>query len=267
MLFERTANAISLGSALKGKRVNSDVQDINSTLPYLSFLSINYRFPVIEEAVDWFHHCLSINYAKKGRDLNVLFFPDSDVKQLIFQSLHDMDISIDDYEKEEFESSKGKQQQIYTIHKVGGHSYRLPLEEESQGTIKIFSFLPSLAMSLIGGYPLIVDEMDAKIHPKLLRYLISQYTNPKTNPRGAQLIFTSHDLSTMKNDLLRRDEIWFAAKDEDSASELWSLYELRDETGARIKSTAAYDKQYLEGRYGADPYLQTMLDWRLPDES
>ena len=68
-------------------------------------------------------------------------------------------------------------------------------------------------------------------------------------------------MSTMKNDVFRREEIWFAALDNDHSSELYSLYEIRKEDGKRINHTAAYDKQYLEGRYGADPYLRTMLDW------
>ena len=67
----------------------------------------------------------------------------------------------------------------------------------------------------------------------------------------------------MKNDIFRRDEIWFAARDEESVSRIWSLYEIRDEKGVPVKNTAAYDKQYLEGRYGADPYLRRMLNWRI----
>jgi hypothetical protein len=64
----------------------------------------------------------------------------------------------------------------------------------------------------------------------------------------------------MKNDVFRRDEIWFAAKDKEESSELYSLYEIRREDNKRINNTAAYDKQYLEGRYGADPYLVNILN-------
>ena len=109
------------------------------------------------------------------------------------------------------------------------------------------------------------DELDAKLHPKLLRYIVSLFKNPKLNTKGAQLLFTSHDLTTMKNSVFRRDEIWFAALNKEHSSEIYSLYELRQEDNTRVKSTAAYDKQYLEGRYGADPYLSNMLnggDWK-----
>ena len=115
------------------------------------------------------------------------------------------------------------------------------------------------------GRLVIIDELDAKLHPKLLRYVISLFKNPGINMKGAQLLFTSHDMSTMKNTVFRRDEIWFAAENQEHGSELYSLYEIRREDNERVNYTAAYDKQYLEGRYGADPYLQNMLnggDWK-----
>ncbi|MBR0091805.1 MAG: ATP-binding protein, partial [Lachnospiraceae bacterium] len=84
--------------------------------------------------------------------------------------------------------------------------------------------------------------------------------NKDINRHGAQLLFTSHDMSTMKNSIFRRDEIWFAADSEAHVSDIYSLHEMRNEDGSRIKNTATYDKQYLEGRYGADPYLRNMLD-------
>ena len=120
-------------------------------------------------------------------------------------------------------------------------------------------------VALQEGRLVIIDELDAKLHPKLLRYIISMFKNPTMNKHGAQLLFTSHDMATMKNTVFRRDEIWFAALDEDYSSEIYSLYEIRREDNERVNSTAAFDKQYLEGRYGADPYLQNMLnggDWK-----
>jgi hypothetical protein len=65
----------------------------------------------------------------------------------------------------------------------------------------------------------------------------------------------------MKNDVFRRDEIWFASVNDEHESEIYSLHEIRKEDNKRVNNTASYDKQYLEGRYGADPYLSNMLDW------
>jgi hypothetical protein len=70
-------------------------------------------------------------------------------------------------------------------------------------------------------------------------------------------------MSTMKNSIFRRDEIWFAALDSETSSEVYSLSELRKEKGDPINNTAAYDKQYLEGRYGADPSLKNLLNWEI----
>ena len=67
------------------------------------------------------------------------------------------------------------------------------------------------------------------------------------------------DMYTLKNTIFRRDEIWFAAENASHESEIYSLHEIRGEDNDRVKNTAAYDKQYLEGRYGADPYLSNML--------
>ena len=142
---------------------------------------------------------------------------------------------------------------------MDGKQYELHFEQESDGTQKLISFLPYLIYALHQGRLIVVDELDAKLHPKLLRYIIKLFHDPTVNKNGAQLIFTSHDLTTMKNDVFRRDEIWFACEDESHASGIYSLYDIRDEEGKHINNTAAYDKQYIEGRYGADPYLQNIL--------
>ena len=105
--------------------------------------------------------------------------------------------------------------------------YELPFSSESDGTRKLFAALPVILMALKEGRLVIVDELDAKLHPKLLRYVIRLITNPEINRKGAQLLFTSHDISTMKNSIFRRDEIWFAALDSDNSSERYSLSELR----------------------------------------
>ena len=139
--------------------------------------------------------------------------------------------------------------------------YTLNILHESDGTQKLFVILPLVIIALNEGRMLVIDELDAKLHPKLLKFVIMLFKNPEINKKGAQLIFTSHDVSTMKSSVFRTDEIWFACKREDETSELYSLYELRDESGNRIQPSAAFDKQYLEGRYGADPYFSNMMNW------
>ena len=86
------------------------------------------------------------------------------------------------------------------------------------------------------------------------------FTNPNINRHCAQLIFTSHDMVTMTNELLRRDEIWFVAKGEKQESILYSLVEFKVDKFS-VRKDASYNKQYLEGKYGADPYFIKMTSW------
>ncbi|MDE6261457.1 MAG: ATP-binding protein [Oscillospiraceae bacterium] len=259
LLFEREGSQIVPGPALK----RANTQKVSPSIPYLSFLFINYNFAEIEDAANWFMRCCMIDYAIPDRDRRFYsIMNDPDVKPILLDLLSAMDIPISDYEtREETDEAGGKKYRVMTTHTVNGRSYHLHLSDESEGTIKLLSMLPGVVFSLSSGGVLLVDELDAKLHPQLLRYIIKMHTDPRINWRYGQLIFTCHDTSIMKNDLLRRDEIWFAAQNEESVSNLWSLYDIHEPSGGRVKNTAAYDRQYLAGRYGADPYLRQMMDW------
>lgn len=254
-IFYRDGEKIDLGAILKKEHVNTSV---NKKMPFLSFLAINYNVSVIAEVQDWFESCIIRSYANPMAETQVMVSPDLYFKKQILLLLNDMGINVEDYR---FDARK---KQLYLKRRIEGHEYELPFDHESDGTKKLIAALPVLLIALQEGRMVIIDELDAKLHPKLLRYVISIFKNQKINQHGAQLLFTSHDMATMKNTVFRRDEIWFAALDEDQSSEIYSLYEIRREDNERINSTAAFDKQYLEGRYGADPYLQNMLsggDW------
>jgi AAA15 family ATPase/GTPase len=183
----------------------------------------------------------------------IMLSKDEKVRERIIQALNDMGIDMSGYRFDE------ERKQLYTQRILNGKVYELPFSEESDGTKKLIAALPVLLLALQEGRFVIIDELDAKLHPKLLRYVISLFKNSKINTKGAQLLFTSHDMTTMKNTVFRRDEIWFAAENENHESEIYSLYEIRREDNERVNNTAAYDKQYMEGRYGADPYLSNML--------
>lgn len=250
LIFDREYGEIELGSSISRKSINTSV---NTKMPYLSFLAINYNIPVIAEVQEWFESCIIRNYANPHAEQHIMISEDDAVQTRIIRFLNDMGIDIDGYRFDP------EDRELYIQRMINGKTYELPFDEESDGTRKLIAALPVLLLALMEGRLVIIDELDAKLHPKLLRYIISLFKNPNINTNGAQLLFTSHDMSTMKNTVYRRDEIWFAAEDEDHASELYSLHEIRREDNERINNTAAYDKQYLEGRYGADPYLQNML--------
>lgn len=255
-VFEREESNITLGASINKASINTSV---NPKMPYLSFLAINYDIPVIAEVQKWFESCVICNYANPVVDSTVMISKNDDVKRRIVQALNDMGIDLTGYRFDENEK------QLYAQRMVNGKSYELRFMDESDGTQKLIAVLPVLLMALREGRLVIIDELDAKLHPKLLRYVIAMFKNPKINQNGAQLIFTSHDVTTMRNTVFRRDEIWFAAENDNHESEIYSLYEIRREDNERVNNTAAYDKQYLEGRYGADPYLRNMLtggDWK-----
>ena len=253
-IFDRNHGEISLGTILGSKNINTEV---NTKMPLLSFLAINYSIPVITKVIRWFEECIIRNYANPLAEQQILLSSDDVSKKQFLTMMNDMGIGITGYR---FDQQSNEFYLQRTLHDT---LYELPFSSESDGTRKLFAALPVILMALKEGRLVIIDELDAKLHPKLLRYVIRLFTNPEINKNGAQLLFTSHDMSTMKNSIFRRDEIWFAALDSDNSSEVYSLSELRKENNDPVNNTAAYDKQYLEGRYGADPYLRNMLSWEV----
>lgn len=255
-IFYRLGEEISLGTILKKENVNTS---INAKMPFISFLAINYNIPVIAEVQEWFESCIIRSYANPMAEMQIMVSDDAEIKKSILLLLNDLGFDVDDYRYDE------KEKQLFLKRRIGEADYELPFSHESDGTKKLIAILPVLLVALQEGRLVIIDELDAKLHPKLLRYVISMFQNRKINRYGAQLLFTSHDMATKKNTVFRRDEIWFAALNDCHSSEIYSLYEIRREDNERVNSTAAFDKQYLEGRYGADPYLQSMLsggDWK-----
>lgn len=253
VVFEREQQNISLGQSISRKNINTSV---NPKMPYLSFLAINYDIPIIVEVQHWFESCIICDYANPVVE-RTLMHSDED-KNNVIKALNDVGVDLTGYRFDESEK------ELYTQRNIDGKTYELSYFEESEGTKKLIAALPVIIEVLKEGRLFIADELDAKLHPKLLKYVISLFKNKNVNTKGAQLLFTSHDMTTMNNTIFRRDEIWFAAANEKHESEIYSLYEIRREDNERVNNTAAYNKQYLEGRYGADPYLTNMLnggDW------
>ena len=257
LLFNRENGNIEVGPTISSKSINTSV---NPKMPYVSFLAINYSIPVISEVMGWFESCIIRSYANPVAESQILLTENEDSKKRFINMMNDMGIEISGYRYDK------ENEQFLLQRIIGDKEYDIPFINESDGTRKLFAALPVIIMALREGRLIIIDELDAKLHPKLLRYVIKLFTNPEINRNGAQLLFTSHDLTTMKNTVFRRDEIWFAALNDENSSEIFSLYDIRREDNEHVNNTAAYDKQYLEGRYGADPYLKNMLSWEALDE-
>ena len=256
-LFERNEDEIILKGAFAALKTSDELSD---TLPLLSYLGIAYsKNEVVKDVIDWFDEGISfLNYGNPIQELQMAISKSEDIKKLMLQMFQEMDLDIVNFRVEEKENDRIE---VFTKHIVDKYEAELNLSDESSGAKKLFGLLPFIAKSLLRGTTLVIDELDAKIHPVLLKYLIMTFSNMEKNKKGAQLIFTSHDLSTMNSEVFRRDEIWFVAKGNHQNSKLYSLVEFKNEKGESVRKDAKFDKQYLEGKYGADPYLRKIIDW------
>ncbi len=145
---------------------------------------------------------------------------------------------------------------LKVIHKgEDGKQVALPFDLESNGTRKMFHLFDFFMDALKNEMVLFVDELDAKLHPLLTRYIINLFHNSDTNKGNGQLIYSTHDTVNLNKETFRRDEIWFAEKDKDGISTIYSLsdYRIND---TKVRNDATYNKDYLAGRYGAIPVLE-----------
>lgn len=256
-LFTRDESGIVLKGAFAKLKVSDE---LSKTLTLLSYLGIAYKGnAVVRDVLSWFEYGINfLNYGNPIQELRMAVSTSENVKHLMLDMIQEMDLDIVDFRVEKKESGGID---IFTKHCIDGVETEIDLFDESSGTQKLFGLLPFIAESLLTGTVLVVDELDAKIHPLLLRHIIMMFNDMSINRHKAQLIFTSHDLSTMNSEVFRRDEIWFVAKGNEENSMLYSLVDFKNEKGESVRKDAKFDKQYLEGKYGADPYLRKIIDW------
>lgn len=141
------------------------------------------------------------------------------------------------------------------IHKTTNGSASFELHEESGGTQRLYTLAAPIFDVLNQGKVLIVDELDSSLHPILVRSLIKLFNNQETNPKNAQLLFSTHDTSLLDKSLFRKDQIWFIEKNKEQASTLSSLADFSP------RETEAWEKGYLIGRYGAIPFIDGDLSF------
>ena len=216
---------------------------------------------------DWF---LNNDFADFGRPIENFFlsqlipegFADNEtVRNKVVDYFASFDPSIIGFNVEVLKSDNDDEDEhlkIDAIHKMidSDQTTSIPLQNESAGTLKMFALYPMLDDVLSTGGVLFVDELNARLHPLLVRAFIITFLNPEINTKNAQLIFTSHDSWQLNGNILRRDEIWFAEKDLNGISNLYSLADFVDEDGVKIRKDENYEKNYMLGKYGAIPSLR-----------
>ena len=279
-LFDRQGDDITVGSYFKEGR---DLEQ--HTRANALFLSVVAQFngPQAQKLVTWFRRLGIISGVE---DMGMMPFTltqlvDGEHSQAIRQLIGELDLGIGDLHVEKAKGRSGKpnlpdempddlRQAFLTIinaaetegfivrtlhaqydddgNHVGQQFFELD-DQESEGTRKLFAMSGPLLDTLERGKVLVVDELDARLHPLIARAIISLFNHKATNPHGAQLIFNTHDTNLLDNALFRRDQIWFVEKDPQGASHLYSLAEFK------VRNDKDYERGYIQGRYGAVPYL------------
>ncbi|QAA31289.1 AAA family ATPase [Clostridium manihotivorum] len=157
-----------------------------------------------------------------------------------------------------FNNKGNKLVNVNTLHKMNDSEEFIEFDmiDESDGTQKLFGLLGFWVKALDEGLTLIVDELDARLHSHLTKFLVELFHDPNVNKNNAQLIFSTHDTNLLDQDLFRRDQIWFTEKKEDKSTDLYSLDDFP------VRKDAAIEKGYLQGKYGAIPYIKGDFLWQ-----
>lgn len=160
------------------------------------------------------------------------------------------------------EEAEGKEQEpaeveplVMLSHRGAAGNVEFDPGEESLGTMVWLGLSGPILDAIAHGDVLLVDEIEASLHPALVTQLVKLFQNPESNPKGAQIIFNSHEVSLLGDSrgdrVLGRDQVWFTEKDHDGATRLFALADLSPRTDEAI------ERRYRVGRYGATPILAT----------
>jgi AAA15 family ATPase/GTPase len=189
--------------------------------------------------------------------------------QLGFKGIKVLELELDTANSSRYKLSDVKSNHIekfpviYTIHNqydeqgraIGTISW--PQDDlESDGTKKIMDLAGPIFDTLLNGSVLIIDELDAKLHPLITMHIVSLFNNPLANPKNAQLLFATHDTNLLNLDIFRKDQIWFTEKDKMEQTDLYSLNDFVFPDKTEIKKDKNLKVNYINGRYGAIPYIR-----------
>lgn len=135
-------------------------------------------------------------------------------------------------------------------------TFSFDLDEESNGTIKMYDLAGKIIEALENGHVFIIDELDSSFHPSMSNYILELFNNPKHNPYNAQLIVATHDVTLLDSKAFRRDQIWFTERNSYGATEIYSLDEFKKD---EVRNNIPFGRWYLNGRFGALPFINRTL--------
>ena len=266
-IFERENNNVSMKSNKISELVNIDERTL--------FLNIYSKIDINNEdfsnVYNWFVNSAYLDLGNPNFErfinnrVSLKILSDENYKKELLKFIKTIDSGIEGIRTtpDSIEAVKSNNGiiDIEVLHRgENGELKALPFYLESNGTRKMFHLFDFFMDALKNGMVLFVDELDAKLHPLLTRYIINLFHNSQTNIGNGQLIYSTHDTVNLNKETFRRDEIWFAEKDKDGISEIYALsdYILEDDknAGKKVRNDATYNKDYLTGRYGAIPVLE-----------
>ena len=267
-IFERNNNNVQI---MKVKNKLFDLANIDDKSLFLKlFRAIDKSNEDFNSVYEWF---MNSNYLDLGdpkfedalnKRISLRIVEDEKYRSELLAFIKTFDATIDSINispdsLEEIKNTNGVVK-VDLVHNCKDGKKALPISLESNGTMKMFHLFDFFMDALKSGMVLFVDELDAKLHPLLTRYIINLFHNSEKNIGNGQLIYSTHDTVNLNKETFRRDEIWFAEKDKNGISEIYSLsdYIMEDENGnaKKVRNDATYNKDYLTGRYGAIPVLE-----------
>lgn len=281
-LFIREGDGIDVSPSFKEAK---DLEE--KTRDNALFLSVIDQFngTTAKLIMKWFSNFITISGLSHERYKNVTFemLEDENTKPQLLNFYKKLDLGFDeiDLEKKPFDTKditklfneeiakqfisdfEGKSKiDIKTVHKkynnenevVGFEKFDMR-RQESSGTNKVFNISGPVFDVLKDGGVLIIDELDASLHPLLTLMITKLFSSADFNKTNAQLIFATHDTNLFEYGHYRRDQIYFVEKDVYGASDLYSLVEYKEDGGKKIRKDRSFEKDYIQGRYGAIPFI------------
>ncbi len=249
----------TFGSAFKGERMAwSKMTSYDSLfLFYADMYDSEQVWPILKwfkQNLHWMLHLIEDEYPEPHDSIHYCETTQGCEKMTAL--LRNADFAIEGIEVEIKIKNGIKYLYTQTIHKThDGGTVKMDLSDESDGTQRMFAWASHFLKALEQGQVLIIDELNQRLHPHLMRYMIGLFNNPKTNPNNAQLIFTTHDVSLLKQDIFRRDQIWFCERGGNQSSTLFPLTDFKPRKGFED-----FESYYMSGRYGALPIIGSFSD-------
>lgn len=256
MIIERDGEneQIKLGSTVR-RTYSKYLKEIEKDVLVLTFFNrLKSSNSVFKDTFDAITDVLSLPLGFNDSDVEayVAFLAENTTKGIgiedLVKFLKAIDVSIENIEVKIVDDDK-ENIKINTIHiGANGKAYKMPIDEESDGTKKMVVLFFLVMSAIMFDRVLIIDELNVKLHPLLLKYIIDLVNS--SNSR-AQLIYTTHDTTLLDKRYFRRDQVWFIDKNDNGHSNLYSLAEFK------ARNDASFEKEYLGGAYGAVPILSS----------